>query len=175
MKEGLDADSLRWASHYVQEWAERTPREVLSPAAFAGMEKAAVLLGAAAARVARGEAPEPVSTLMGGTAPGSPPEAPADGALPAVIDGVIAQLRRLREAATPGEWYLSELDGAWAASVSSPLLEAIAGSLGRGGGPERPIGECDMSHEDEAYALAAVNAVPVLIEEIERLRKLLRT
>lgn len=85
---------------------------------------------------------------------------------------LIDNLRRLQAAATPGTWYLSELDGAWAAAVESPVMAALAASLGtKMGGPERPIGECDFAINDEAYALACVNAAPLLIAEIERLRR----
>lgn len=89
----------------------------------------------------------------------------------AIVD-LIQTLRRLRERATPGEWYISGFDGAWAASVEAPLMKAIGESFGKvGGGPEQPIGDCDFSGFDEAYALAAVNSVPALLDEIELLRE----
>lgn len=88
----------------------------------------------------------------------------------AIVD-LIQNLRILRGLATPGEWYISDLDGAWAAAVDAPLMKAIGESLGKvGGGPEQPIGDCDFSGADEAYALAAVNSVPALLDEIELLR-----
>lgn len=89
---------------------------------------------------------------------------------PAIVD-LIQTLRRLRALATPGEWHISELDGAWAAAVEAPLMKAIGESLGKvGGGPEQPIGECDFSSADEAYALAASNSLPTLLDEIDLLR-----
>ena len=85
---------------------------------------------------------------------------------------LVERLRYLREKATPGTWYISELDGEWAAAVDAPLMKAIGESLGKiGGGPERPIGPCDFSGDDETYALECVNAVPALLDENERLRK----
>jgi len=88
----------------------------------------------------------------------------------AIVD-LIQNLRILRGLATPGEWYISDLDGAWAAAVDAPLMKAIGESLGKvGGGPEQPIGDCDFSGADEAYALGAVNSVPALLDEIELLR-----
>jgi hypothetical protein len=88
----------------------------------------------------------------------------------AIVD-LIRNLRQLRERATPGEWHISDLDGAWAAAVDAPLMKAIGESLGKvGGGPEQPIGDCDFSSADEAYALAAANSLPALLDEIELLR-----
>jgi hypothetical protein len=95
----------------------------------------------------------------------------SDQNIPAIVD-LIRNLRRLRELATPGEWYISDLDGSWAAAVNAPLLKKLAEGLGTiGGGPERPIGDCDFSGADEAYALGAVNSVPALLDEIELLRE----
>jgi len=89
---------------------------------------------------------------------------------PAIVD-LIQTLRQLRASATPGEWYISALDGAWAAAADAPLMKAIGESLGKvAGGPEQPIGDCDFSGADAAYALAAANSVPALLDEIELLR-----
>lgn len=88
-----------------------------------------------------------------------------------VTDPELRELRRLRGLATQGEWYISKLDGTWAASVEAPLMKAIGESLGPiSGGPELHLGDCDFSNADEAYALAAANNLPRILDEIELLR-----
>jgi hypothetical protein len=97
-------------------------------------------------------------------------ETTTEPAKAAIVD-LIEKLRVLRGLATPGEWYISDLDGAWAAAVDAPLMKAIGESFGKiSGGPEQPIGDCDFSGADEAYALAAANSLPSLLDEIELLR-----
>jgi hypothetical protein len=166
----LDADTLRWASRYIQHWAESIPREVLSGAGFAGMELAAVHLGAAASRVARGERPEPLSEFQGVAASQGSPEA----VTPLVIDSLIVQLLALRREATAGEWTVRAHDKHfWEATEAYPLEHAVAEVVG-GPPPVRTLlGMVDLKTMDAAYALAAANAVPLLIAEIRRLRALI--
>lgn len=170
----LDAVTLYWASCYVQETAESIPLQIRGDT-FRAFENVATLLGAAAHCVERGETPElpdPAARLKG---PGRSPGLVSSGVLPVVADTLIAQLRRISAKATPGEWELESGDGAdirWVA-IPSPLQSALLT-------PEEralkalPVGTTTFSPVDEIYAALSVNAVPVLIAEIERLRKLVK-
>jgi hypothetical protein len=172
----LDVATLHWASCYVQETAEAVPPKIRGDT-FQAFQRVATLLGAAAHCVERGETPglssqDPTTCWKG---PGSPPGLASVGVLPIVADAMIAQLRRVSAKATPGEWELESGDGAdirWVATPS-PLQSALLTPEERALKTE-PIGTTTFSPVDEIYAALSVNAVPVLIAEIERLRKLVK-
>jgi hypothetical protein len=175
VQERLDADTLRWASAAVQRHAEQRPRDLLPPAGFAALEEVAVFLSAAAHRVSRGEPPWPFSTLDGWEVDRSPSEPVLGGVTPAVVGMLISQLLALKEAATPGDWYFTSTpygSNRWM-SAPSPLQGAVLGEAER----ERQtliLGTISFSQANQAYVCAAVNAVPILVGEIERLQKLVR-
>lgn len=164
---GFDAPTLEWAAQHVMKRSQTAASLGYVVAALTAFDEVAVLLGAAAVRVRRGEDPRPTTPVA---APLHSAEDAADQTAQAVIDVLIAELERLQAAATPGEWFMSPLDGAWATRGDSPLMEAIASSLGRHGGAERVLGETDLTPENGSYAIACVNAVPQLLVEIARLR-----
>lgn len=165
---GLDPATLEWAAQYTLRRVQQAP-EYMMQAYLVALDEMAVFLGAAAVRVRRGERPYPTTALAEVSLPA--PEAGTDRTIQAVIDVLIGELERLQAAATPGEWFLSPLDGAWATRGDSPMMEAIASSMGRHGGVERVLGETDLSPENDSYAIACVNAVPRLLAEIARLRE----
>jgi hypothetical protein len=88
------------------------------------------------------------------------------------------ELRRLAEAATPGPWQQSRfVDGpmfarmgpAWKATRTAEESTMVRGA-GIVGDPRcNPVGAI-RSDEDRALALAAVNALPALLDELDALR-----